>query len=105
MERQWSVASALPSPLRSCFDAYIRLFLEPLDVALDRLFHRFPQLSSSLQKAVKEIREISDLAVKLGVKRPILFHPFLTHRFFKGGALFECVRAHFKREVLGVGGR
>lgn len=72
---------------------------------MDKLLIKFPHLTSALQKAVKEIREVTTLAEKLGVRRRIIFRPTMSHRFFKGGVLFECVRKSTKREVLGVGGR
>lgn len=78
---------------------------EPLDSAMDKLIIKLPHLSASLQKAVREIKEVTTLAEKLGVRRKIVFRPTMSHRFFKGGVLFECVRKSNKREVLGVGGR
>jgi histidyl-tRNA synthetase len=82
------------------------LLVEPLDSALDKLKHRFPQLSLALlRQATREIREVISLCEKLGVRRPISFRPTMSHSFFRSGILFECVRVATKREVLAVGGR
>jgi hypothetical protein len=60
---------------------------------------------ASLSQVFEEIRTLVRYTTILGVKRKILFRPWLTSELFISGLVFEVLKGTKRSDVIASGGR
>jgi eukaryotic translation initiation factor 2-alpha kinase 4 len=60
---------------------------------------------ASLSPVFEEIRTLVRYTTILGVKRKILFRPWLTSQLFTSGLVFEVLKGTKRSDIIASGGR